>query len=365
MMPIISMIPLLIIVILLLIKKVSVKKIFNAIFWGIISLVFAVIITSFILPIFGFSPTATMLNTGVSLTVFIMALFTAAIPEEISKFICIKFSNSKDKSSIIINAILIGVTFACIENIIYISGYSSNVGLTRLLQPGHLFFQLVMASFMIKALTANDSKKMIFNVLSIIVPVLCHTLFNTLNSIEMIYYIFCVIGVLTYIYTFFLIIKLPKEPQRNEIKMFALKLIGIIVTMLFVVVLSLQNNDSTLNQKQNIKEDNIEMTVLSTEKEEIKEDPFSGNYIKVKVEIKNNSEATYIPDMFHFHITDNLNKNNSYLTLRSFDDCLMQIEAGKTSTGYLYFEDEGHNYTYLIYTSGELGNTQTYSFNIK
>ena len=69
--------------------------------------------------------------------------------------------------------------------------------------------------------------------------------------------------------------------------------------------------------------------------------------------------------MYHFHLVDNLNKNDSYLSLGVFDDDIYEIKAGETETGYLYFSYEGHNYTYLVYTAGQYSNIQTYKFNIK
>ena len=107
-----------------------------------------------------------------------------------------------------INAILIGITFACIENIMYIISYGSNLGLTRMLQPGHLFFQLVMAHMLIKSLDKNYSKKILYSIFALILPMLCHAAFNAFNTIEILSYIFYAIAVLTYIYTFYLILKL-------------------------------------------------------------------------------------------------------------------------------------------------------------
>lgn len=84
----------------------------------------------------------------------------------------------------------------------------------RLLQPGHLFFQLLMALLLIKGLNNNCFCRILFNILAIIVPMVCHTMFNTFNTIEGISNIFSFIGILTYVLTFYLIYKLPKI--KNE-----------------------------------------------------------------------------------------------------------------------------------------------------
>lgn len=362
-----SIIPLLLMIGLLIIKKVKFQKIINGLFWGIISVIFAVLIGTTILPILGFSTNTGMLITGDgSFSAFMIFLISAALPEEISKLISIKFGSKKEKNSILINAILVGITFACIENIMYIIGYGSNLGLTRMLQPGHLFFQLVMAHMLIKSINKKGLNQILFNVLAVILPVLCHAAFNTFNTINTIAYIFYAIGVLTYVYTFYLILKLKIDKNEYKTKFLVLKIIAILLSIFILLIMYPQNKDNTLNKTQIIEEDNIELKVISSEKVEITDDNFlSGKYIKVKVELKNNNTNTYMLDTYKIRIVDNLNKNDSYLSTFGVDQNITDLEANEIEQGYLYFEDEGYNYTYLIYTAGEFGNTQPYNFVIK
>lgn len=361
-----SIIPLLTTIVLLLLKKINIKKIVNGLFWGTISLLLTVIVNMTILPIFGFSLNDSMLaSDDISLFNFIICLFTAAVPEEVSKLISIKLGSKKEKNCIFINSILIGLTFACIENFMYTSVYGSHLGLTRMLQPGHLFFQILMSLFLIKALSNTSFKKIVFSVLALVLPMFCHAAFNTFNSIDTISYIFYGIGILTYIFTFYCILKLPADNEEYKIKLIGLKIVFIILSTLFIIIFYQQNNNSNINEVQKIQEDNIELKVISSEKVKISDDISVGNYVKVKVELKNNNDVSYIIDMFRIRIVDDLNKNVSYLSFRNFDDSLYEISARETAIGYLYFDDEDHNYTYLIYTAGEQGNTQTYNFNIK
>lgn len=358
-----SIIPLLIIIGLLLLKKVNFKEIVNGIFWGIISVLLTIIVGKIILPIFGFS--SSIINNDISLFAFFINFFIGALPEELSKLISIKFSSEKEKDSIYINSILVGMTFKCIENILYNDTFGASLSLIRVLHAGHLLYQILMALFLIKALNSNGIKKIIYNILAIALPVLCHNIYNTFNSIDIVSYVFYAIGILTYIFTLYIILKISYDNKEKKVRLFGLKLVVIILTILFIMIIHSQNNNSALNEIQNIQEDNIELKVLSSEKVEINDYFASGNYIKVKVELKNNNDVSYITDMYHFRIVDNLNKHNSYLSIYDFEDGLYEIDAGEKVIGYLYFEDEGYNYTYLIYTAGEFGNKQTYNFNIK
>ena len=248
----------------------------------------------------------------------------------------------------------------------YINTHGINIGLTRMLKPGHLLFQIIMAFFLSKALNNQGYKKILYNGLGIILPMLCHATFNTFVSNNIIGYIFYAVGIVTYIFTFYYILKLPSTIEQTKIKFFSLKLIFVIITTLFILFINLfmhSQVNSNLNKIQKIKEDNIELKIISSEKVKTTNEVYSGNYIKIKVEIKNNNDTTFLIN--NVHIVDNLNKNNSYLSLWSFNDSLNEIAAKETSTGYLYFKDDGYNYSYLIYTAGEFPDRQTYTFNIK
>lgn len=285
-----------------------------------------------------------------------------------SKFIGIKLSSKNNESNILINSIVISLTFAFIENLLYINTSGVSILLTRLLQPGHLFFQIIMGIFLIKSLNYTGRKKTIYKMSGILLAMVSHTIFNTFNGIEFISYIFFALGILTYIFTIIYILK--KENINNEnvsIKWFCLKIITIILTIIVCIFISFFNINSNLNELQKIKEDKIELRVISSEKVKIDNNQLNllnGDFVKVKVEIINNNNSEYEVDSLRFRLVDNLYKNKSFLTFYEYDDSITSVDPGQSLEGYLYFEDDGYNYKYLIYTAGEIGNTQDYNFNI-
>lgn len=358
--------PLLITIIILKVKKIQTKDIINSIFWGIVSVILVTIISSIIFS----TPNVGLLLSGgdVSFAYFILILLKTALPEELSKFLCIKHIAKKEKNSIFINSILIGLTFACVENFIYISSFGVRVGLTRMLHPGHLLFQILMSIILIKSLNKSKNTKILFNIFAIIIPAVCHSIFNTFNEINIMSYIFYAIGIITYIFTFICLIKLTNDSkEENKIKFVVPKIIVIIFTLISLLVLISPKSNINLNEVQIIDEDKIEMKVISSEKTEITDDIdiINGKYIKVKIEIKNNSNIVYELDEMDFKITDELDKNNSNASYFIDDEQLNQIMPGETKVGYIHFKDEGYKYAYLIYVTGEIGNTVTYDFKIK
>ena len=85
-----SLIPLLVVIGLLILKKINFKYIVNGLFWGIISIFLTYLIDSLVLPLVGFhSNIYDAPNIGLSFFAFIIAFFTAALPEELSKFLSI------------------------------------------------------------------------------------------------------------------------------------------------------------------------------------------------------------------------------------------------------------------------------------
>ena len=106
------------------------------------------------------------------------AFVTAAIFEEVIKYIFFRLSLIKNKGAVnhldvIIGAALVGIGFTIAENIEYAIGGAGNI--LRALLPMHILFQLVMGYFYGKALV---TKKWIYHVLSIAAPVVLHGLFD-------------------------------------------------------------------------------------------------------------------------------------------------------------------------------------------
>lgn len=358
--------PLLICIVLLLIKKVNFKEIINGVFWGIISFLLLTIIDIILLPIIGSASINIASMSKGSIFAFIYYFFVAALPEELCKYGSIKFSSKKEKNSIIINAILVSVTFIAIESFGYASTMGVNLSVTRVLHTWHLFYQVIMALFLVKSVNTTSSKNTVLNILALAVPILCHSLHNWLVGInEIVDYIFMAVSILTYFFTIYLILKLDVKKEEPKVRFLVLKVVVIILSLLFMILLHSQNNNVKLNQSQHITEENIELKVISYETFESDNIISSGSYFKVKVEIKNNNDVIYKINTYNLSIVDNLNKNKSYLSIHEFSDSLNEVAPGETVVGYLYFDDDGYDYNYLIFAAGELNDKENYTFTIK
>lgn len=364
-----AIIPLLIVIIPLIARRVTFKKIINGIFYGVLSaLVASILEVVLVKSIFHVSNYYDVVQ-GVSISAFILALLFAAIPEELSKFLCIKFAKTDTKFNIFMNSMLVCATFACVENYLYYVQQGIQLGLTRLLHPGHMFFGLFMALFLIKSLSSN---KKTYVVLAIAIPSLLHATFNTFVDTESMAYLFYIIGIITYIVIFVLLFKIPKEVQdESKGKFFILKLIVLILTFILMLILASSSNNSygiEVNEKTLIKQNQIEITVHGYEKENISDyivSSYNGDYIKVKVTINNLSENDFSVNVFDMNIVDSLNKNSEMPSLIYKDDALSDVKANESKTGYLYFVDDGKDYTYLIYSPSSSGQTDSYTFKLK
>ena len=88
-------------------------------------------------------------------TVFYDSFLTAAIPEELCKFLIFMIFIWRDKNfdeyfDGIVYATFIGLGFACVENIQYVFSYGFQTGVVRALLsvPGHFLFGVVMGYFL-------------------------------------------------------------------------------------------------------------------------------------------------------------------------------------------------------------------------
>lgn len=358
-----SIIPLLIILIPLIIRKTSKKEIVNGIFWGIISIIISYIVV--MIPEKALKASSIFNVIDVSIFSFFFLLVSTALPEELSKFFCIKETKSKDNFSILMNAMLISSTFSVIEDFMYFIAYGTSI--SRMLTPGHILFELIMSFFLIKAQKNNKTLNIS---LAIIIPVLGHALFNTLQLDKNLMFLFYILGIVTYIIAFIALLKVKKqEPkEQKEIKFYLLKIITIIITIIitFLLVLTSSNSNAIkINEKALIQEENIELTINNVEK--LKEEDFFGDFkdcIKVKITINNLSDEEYKLNTLETKIVDNLNKNEEYINIY-FNNTIDSIPAHEEKTGYIYFTDNNKDYTYLIYSSGTINNKTNYIFNLK
>ena len=110
---------------------------------------------------------------------FIKAFFTAALVEEFSKYIIVRFYAQKNKEfnepfDGIVYAVMVSMGFAALENILYTFQYGFVVGFTRAFTavPAHATFGIIMGYFMGKAKFSNNRIKL--NLLGLLFATLFH-----------------------------------------------------------------------------------------------------------------------------------------------------------------------------------------------
>ena len=119
-------------------------------------------------------------------TVFYDSFLTAAIPEELCKFLIFMIFIWRDKNfdeyfDGIVYATFIGLGFACVENIEYVFMYGFGAGVSRALfaVPGHFLFGVLMGYFLSLAkFTPEKRKKYIF--LGLLFAIIAHGLYDWL-----------------------------------------------------------------------------------------------------------------------------------------------------------------------------------------
>jgi len=119
-------------------------------------------------------------------TVFYDSFLTAAIPEELCKFLIFMIFIWRDKNfdeyfDGIVYASFIGLGFACVENIEYVFMYGFGTGVSRALfaVPGHFLFGVLMGYFLSLAkFTPEKRKKYIF--LGLLFAIIAHGLYDWL-----------------------------------------------------------------------------------------------------------------------------------------------------------------------------------------
>ncbi|MBQ8093055.1 MAG: PrsW family intramembrane metalloprotease [Clostridia bacterium] len=109
---------------------------------------------------------------------FLTALITAALIEEIVKYIMFRLAIRKNPEvicwlDVIIAAIAVGVGFTLLEDVTYLFDGAGTI--VRAILPGHILFQGFMGYYYGKACVTKQFK---YHVLSLAVPILVHTLFD-------------------------------------------------------------------------------------------------------------------------------------------------------------------------------------------
>ena len=169
------------------------------------------------------------LQENQSLNIFFVAFLSSflqnAIPEEISKRISINVSKPKIEYTIFLNSIIVALCFSVVENYLYV--INSNIKyfeFYRIFVPIHLISQLTMAFFMIISFEKKKDNKIaqskFFTILSLIIPILIHGIYNIycklskwkiiINDIEILPLVI-ILGIITYIVTIVSIMKINKK----------------------------------------------------------------------------------------------------------------------------------------------------------
>ncbi|MBQ8996222.1 MAG: PrsW family intramembrane metalloprotease [Oscillospiraceae bacterium] len=109
---------------------------------------------------------------------FLTALITAALIEEIVKYIVFRLAIRNNQEvvrwlDVIIAAIAVGVGFTLLEDVTYLFDGAGTI--IRAILPGHLLFQGLMGYYYGKARITKQFK---YHVLSLAVPIIVHTLFD-------------------------------------------------------------------------------------------------------------------------------------------------------------------------------------------
>lgn len=149
------------------------KTVMKLLLFGAVSVMLCLAI-SFVLPIerdtfFGMNPI---------LSGFLTALITAALFEEIMKYLLFRLAIRKNGEVLcwhdaILAAVIVGMGFTLLEDLEFVIGGDASI--LRALVPGHLLFQAVMGYYYGKARVTKQFK---YDVLSLAVPILLHTVLD-------------------------------------------------------------------------------------------------------------------------------------------------------------------------------------------
>ncbi|MDH4090598.1 MAG: PrsW family glutamic-type intramembrane protease [Cyclobacteriaceae bacterium] len=111
---------------------------------------------------------------------FFNAFFKVALIEEFSKFIFVRFilyynKNFNEPFDGIVYAVMVGMGFATVENVIYVFQYGFATGFLRMFTavPAHAAFAIIMGYFLGKA-KFTHRREIYFSVIALLAPTLFH-----------------------------------------------------------------------------------------------------------------------------------------------------------------------------------------------
>lgn len=137
---------------------------------------------------------------------FYEAFFVAAVPEEGFKFLFLylliwRSRFFSEKFDGIVYAVFLSLGFAAVENIMYVTDYGYQVGVSRAFTavPGHALFGVAMGYHMGIARMYHDIKKKQL-LLAFMVPVVLHGIYDFILMSEHEYLIFLFVPYLVYLW---------------------------------------------------------------------------------------------------------------------------------------------------------------------
>lgn len=343
-------IPLLVIILMLLFKGVKPKNIFNGLFWGVLVTLFVTFVCSFI-------PFTSHLE-DLTLSMILLSFLEGALPEELFKFLILKFScrKSKNPNYVFINAVLIGATFMVLENVLYSSAGIGAI-FSRILQPGHLFFQVVMALCIMRGLKKNKVK--FYSFLGLLLALLSHQAFNTLHYFEFLKNGYYVIGILTYLFVIVYILKMKKNELKEDVKFKVIKAIAVIIIFLFFAICCLKKVNG-VNQDVKIS-DGVTLKISNYECHENKTKIFATEKYEciVKANITNRSNAEFITYRTDYNLVLLSNKEITAYNI----DGEYEIQPNESKDLIITFYCDQNNANYLLYR--QMFSLDSYSIKLK
>lgn len=145
-------------------------------FYGVLS-IFVTLLVSWPLEIL-------TINKEDAAELFADAFFKVALVEEFSKFIFIRFilfrnKNFNEPFDGIVYAVMVGMGFATLENIVYVYQYGMATGIMRMFTavPAHACFAVLMGYF-IGLAKFNPKKNLYFTLLALIAATVFHGLYD-------------------------------------------------------------------------------------------------------------------------------------------------------------------------------------------
>lgn len=145
-------------------------------FYGVLS-IFVTLLVSWPLEIL-------TINKEDAAELFADAFFKVALVEEFSKFIFIRFilfrnKNFNEPFDGIVYAVMVGMGFATLENVVYVYQYGMATGIMRMFTavPAHACFAVLMGYF-IGLAKFNQKKNLYFTLLALITATVFHGLYD-------------------------------------------------------------------------------------------------------------------------------------------------------------------------------------------